>query len=74
MNWRGKPLRTFKIVVSLIGNTTTRAGLIVHAALDHGRYPTGKKVSRKEISELNIERNKFHGDWNYVIRPHAKDK
>jgi hypothetical protein len=74
MNWRGKPLRTFKIVVSLIGNTTTRAGLVVHAALDQRKYPTGKKVSKKEMSELNIERDNFHGDWNYVIRPHTKDK
>ena len=74
INWRGKPLRTFRTVVSLIGNTTTRAGLIVHAALDQRKYPTGKKVSKKEMSELNIERDSFHGDWNYVIRPHAKKK
>jgi hypothetical protein len=74
INWRGKPLRTFKTIVSLIGNTTTRAGLIVHAALDQRKYPTGKKVSKKEMSELNIERNSFHGDWNYVIRPHAKKR
>jgi hypothetical protein len=74
INWRGKPLRTFRTVVSLIGNTTTRAGLIVHAALDQRKYPTGKKVSKKEMSELNIERDNFHGDWNYVIRPHAKKK
>ena len=74
MNWRGKPLRTFKIVVSLIGNTTTRAGLVVRAALDQRKYPTGKKVSKKEMSELNMERDNFHGDWNYVIRPHAKGK
>jgi hypothetical protein len=74
INWRGKPLRTFRTVVSLIGNTTTRAGLVVHAALDQRKYPTGKKVSKKEMSELNIERDSFHGDWNYVIRPHAKKK
>jgi hypothetical protein len=74
MNWRGRPLRTFKTVVSLIGNTTTRTGLVVRVALDQRKYPTGKKVSKKEMSELNIERDNFHGDWNYVIRPHAKKK
>jgi hypothetical protein len=74
INWRGKPLRTFKTVVSLIGNTTTQAGLVVHAALDQRKYPTGKKVSKKEMSELNIKRDNFHGDWNYVICPHAENK
>jgi hypothetical protein len=74
MNWRGRPLRTFKTVVSLIGNTTTRAGLVVRATLDQRKYPTGKKVSKKEMSALNIERDNFHGDWNYTIRPHVKNK
>jgi len=22
---------------------------------------------------INVERNKFHGDWNYVIKPKATD-
>jgi hypothetical protein len=26
-------------------------------------------VSAKELRELKIERDDFHGDWNYVIRP-----
>ena len=41
----------------------------MHARLDRRRYPTGKKVSKKELRALNIERDRFHGDWNYVIRP-----
>jgi len=72
MNWRGRPLRTYETVVNLIGNTTTRAGLVVRASVDRRSYPTGKRVSPKEIRELNIERDRFHGDWNYVIRPRAK--
>jgi Rhodopirellula transposase DDE domain len=72
INWRGRPLRTYETVVNLIGNTTNRGGLVVRARLDRRHYPTGKKVSRKELRELKIERDNFHGEWNYVIRPRNK--
>jgi hypothetical protein len=60
---------TFETVVSLIGNTTTRAGLVVRAAIDRRNYPIGKRVPPKELRALKIERDNFHGDWNYVIHP-----
>jgi hypothetical protein len=69
MNWRGRPLRTYETVVNLIGNTTNSGGLVVRAALDRRRYPTGKKVTAKQMRELIIERHHFQGDWNYAIRP-----
>jgi len=69
MNWRGKPLRTYETVVNLIGNTTNSGGLVVKARLDKRRYATGKKVTKKEMSDIRIERHDFHGDWNYTIRP-----
>jgi hypothetical protein len=69
INWRGRPLRTYETVINLIGNTTNRGGLLVRARLDRRNYPTGKRVSAKEMRELKIERHDFHGDWNYVIRP-----
>ena len=69
MNWRGRPLRTFETVVNLIGNTTTRAGLVVRATVDHRKYPIGRRVSRQDMKALRIDRDAFHGDWNYVIRP-----
>jgi len=72
MNWRGRPLRSYETVVNLIGNTTTRAGLVVRAALDGRSYPVGKRVSAKEMLGLNIARDAFHGDWNYVIAPRTK--
>lgn len=68
INWRGRPLRSYETVINLISNTTNRAGLVVRARLDRRRYPTGKKVSAKDLSELNIERDTFHGDWNYLLR------
>jgi hypothetical protein len=69
INWRGRPLRTYETVVNLIGNTTNRGGLVVHAKLDKRRYPIGKRVSEKEMRTLNIEKDRFHGDWNYTIHP-----
>jgi len=72
MNWRGRPLRTYETVIGLISNTTNRGGLIVRARLDRRSYPVGKKVSAKDLRELKIDRDNFHGDWNYVIRPRAR--
>jgi hypothetical protein len=71
INWRGRPLRTYETIINLISNTTNRGGLIVHSRLDRRRYPTGKKVSAKDFSALQIEADAFHGDWNYVIKPRA---
>ena len=72
MNWRGRPLRSYETIVSLISNTTNRGGLVVRARLDRRRYPTGKKISEKEFRELKIEPDSFHGDWNYVIKPRTE--
>ena len=69
INWRGRPLRSYETLINLISNTTNRGGLVVRARLDRRRYPIGKKVSAKELRELNIEPADFHGDWNYVVRP-----
>ncbi|HEY6613515.1 MAG TPA: ISAzo13 family transposase, partial [Vicinamibacterales bacterium] len=69
INWRGRPLRTYETVINLIGNTTNGGGLVVRARLDRRKYPTGKKVSAQELRSLRIERDAFHGDWNYLIRP-----
>jgi hypothetical protein len=69
-NWRGKPLESLEVVVSLIGDTNTSAGLRIQAALDAGQYPTGIKVSNAEMKKLQIDRAHFHGEWNYTILPH----
>jgi transposase len=68
-NWRGKPLTSLQVIVSLIAATTTATGLKVHSELDTASYLPGIKVSDKEISEINLRRDKFHGDWNYEIHP-----
>ena len=68
-NWRGEPLRDYETIVKLIARTTTAKGLKVTCRLDRRKYPTGRKITAKEMKCVNMERNKFHGDWNYVIRP-----
>jgi hypothetical protein len=69
INWRGRPLRTYETVINLIGNTTSRGGLVVQARLDRRRYPIGKKVSAKDRRAWKLKPADFHGDWNYVIQP-----
>jgi hypothetical protein len=66
-NWRGRPLVSYQVVVNLISNTTTRAGLLVKSAIDDHKYETGIKVSDEELSRVNCVPDKFHGEWNYAI-------
>ena len=68
-NWRGKPLVSYEVIVQLIAATKTKSGLEVRCELDHAPYQTGRKVSDEELAAVNLERDDFHGDWNYRIRP-----
>jgi hypothetical protein len=69
MNWRGRPLVSHEVIVNLIGATTTRSGLKVHAERDSGSYPLGVKITKAQIDALPLTRHEFHGDWNYTLRP-----
>lgn len=71
-NWRGEPLRDYETIVNLISRTTTAKGLHVTCRLDRRKYPTGRKVTDEEIKQVNLKRNTFHGDWNYIINPCKK--
>ena len=71
-NWRGEPLRDYETVVNLIARTTTAKGLKVTCRLDRHKYPTGREVSNAQMERVNLQRNKFHGEWNYVIKPNVK--
>jgi hypothetical protein len=68
-NWRGKPLVSLAVIVSLIGSTTTAAGLRVRSEIDHRSYPKGTALSEEEMAQINLKRHAFHGDWNYTIHP-----
>jgi hypothetical protein len=68
-NWRGQPLTSLKVIVSLIAGTTTRKGLRVHAEIDDRQYPDGIKVPDAEMAQIHLRRDDFHGEWNYEITP-----
>jgi Rhodopirellula transposase DDE domain len=72
-NWRGRPLTTYEVIVNLIASTTTKKGLTVRAAIDPRRYDTGIAVSDEELASLRITRARFHGDWNYSIKPRRRN-
>jgi hypothetical protein len=73
INWRGKPLRSYRTIVQLIAATKTEAGLKVRAELDENKYPKGVKVSDLQIAAVNLTRHTFHGDWNYTVSPQRKN-
>jgi hypothetical protein len=60
INWRGKPLRTFRTIVELIASTTTDTDLKVRAELDKNKYATKVKISKNELAEVNLSRHSFH--------------
>ena len=57
MNWRGRPLTSHEVIVQTIAATTTRTGLTVHAELDHADYPTGIKITDKQMRDLGTARH-----------------
>lgn len=69
INWRAKPLVSYEVMLELLNHTTTKAGLTVTAVKDTNTYPTGIKITDKEMAQLNIIKDVFHGDWNYSIKP-----
>jgi len=71
MNWRGRPLTSHQVMVELIAATTTTTGLKVRAQLDQGYYPTGIKITDKQLAAVPLTRHEFHGDWNYTVLPAA---
>jgi len=72
INWRGKPLTSYAIMVQLIQHTTTATGLRVQAAVDGRSYPTGVTVSDEELANSYLLRDTFHGEWNYTILPRTR--
>jgi len=73
-NWRGKPLTSHAVIVNLIANTTTKAGLRIQSALDKGTYPKGIKVTNEQMAALKIIPSDFHGEWNYTVSPRSVNR
>ena len=72
-NWRGRPLISRQVVVQLIGNTTTKTGLTIRAELDENIYEKGCKISNEQLAEVNLVKQEFHGEWNYIIKHDTGD-
>jgi hypothetical protein len=73
-NWRGEPLRDYETIVHLIAKTTTAKGLTVTCRLDRRKYPTGRTVTKDDMKQVHLHPNRFHGEWNYVIRPDSPER
>jgi hypothetical protein len=69
MNWRGRPLISHEVIVQLIATTKTRSGLKVRSEIDANSYPKGLVISDSDFAKIKIEPDKFHGEWNYSLRP-----
>ncbi|MCL4445939.1 MAG: ISAzo13 family transposase [Actinobacteria bacterium] len=69
MNWRGRPLVSYRTIIELISATTTSSGLTIRAEADLNYYETGTKVTNAELAAVPLTRHEFHGDWNYTIAP-----
>ncbi len=67
INWRGRPLTDIHTIVNLIAATTTDTGLSIRADYDPEWYPTGVKITNAEFEAIPIQRNDWHGEWNYTI-------
>jgi hypothetical protein len=68
-NWRGQPLVSRQAIVSLIGTTTSTAGLKVYAQLDENVYERAIKIPDAQLAAVNLTSDEFHGEWNYLIKP-----
>ena len=64
-------MTSHQVIIDLIGATTTRTRLKVHAELDDNIYPTGIRISDTEMAALPINRHQWHGEWNYTLNPNS---
>jgi hypothetical protein len=72
-NWRGKPLVSLEVIISLIANTTTDSGLKIKCAIDSNNYETGIKVTDEEMAGMFLIPDEYHGEWNYRLFPRKYD-
>ena len=67
MNWKGKPLRNYEMIINLIEGTRTRKGLKIKAKIDRGIYELGKKILEEDFKKINLQEHKINSKWNYTI-------
>jgi hypothetical protein len=69
---RGRPLTSYEVLLQSISATRTSTGLTVSAVLDENDYPTGRTLTKDERKAIlqRVQRDDFHGEWNYTIAPY----
>jgi hypothetical protein len=67
MNWKGKPLRIYSIILNLIEGTVTKSKLKISANLDRRNYETGLKITDEEFGKMKIVHHSINPDWNYTL-------
>jgi hypothetical protein len=67
MNWRGRPLVSYRTGLELISATTTASGPTIRAAEERNFYETGTNVSDAQLVAVPLTRHEVHSDWNYTI-------
>lgn len=67
MNWRGKPLTDYELIINLIEGTTTKKGLKIKAKMDKKIYELGKKILEEDFKKINIRVHETNPQWNYTL-------
>ncbi|MBS3082250.1 ISAzo13 family transposase, partial [Candidatus Pacearchaeota archaeon] len=67
MNWRGRPLINYEVIINLIEGTKTKNGLKIKAKMDKKIYELKQKVSDKEFENVNFLRHEINPQWNYTL-------
>lgn len=69
IEWRGRPLISYQVTITLINSAKAKTDLHIDAILDETVYSKGITISDEEMNSLNIICDSFHGEWNYSIEP-----
>ena len=67
MNWRGRPLINYRVIINLIEGTKNKKGLKIKAKIDKKIYELKQKVSDKEFEKVNFLRHEINPQWNYTL-------
>jgi len=72
INWRGRPLTSYQVVLSLIAATATKTGLSVKSVLDEKNYQKGIEVPDDIFNILPITYKTEGSKLNYTLKPGFK--
>ena len=67
MNWKGKPLISYEVIINLIKGTKTKTGLRILAKIDKQKYEKGRKIPEEEFDKIKITLHNTNPNWNYSI-------